>query len=81
MLKITLDDYTAIFSLTPTGIIRYLRLLKPVDRETQMTYTFTVCSVPTGTSKLPPTFDLHHLLFVCLSRWSGAGTSRTMRTF
>ncbi|XP_019747305.1 protocadherin-15 isoform X3 [Hippocampus comes] len=42
MLKITLDDYTAIFSLTPTGIIRYLRLLKPVDREKQMTYTFTM---------------------------------------
>lgn len=42
MVKITLDEYTAIFSLTPTGIIRYLKLLKPVDRETQMTYTFTV---------------------------------------
>lgn len=42
MVKITLDDYTTIFDLTPTGIIRYLRLLKPVDREKQMTYTFTV---------------------------------------
>uniref|UniRef100_A0A8C5I5Z0 Cadherin domain-containing protein n=1 Tax=Gouania willdenowi TaxID=441366 RepID=A0A8C5I5Z0_GOUWI len=36
MVRITLDDYTTIFSLTPTGIIRYLRLLKPVDREKQM---------------------------------------------
>uniref|UniRef100_A0A3P8SQD2 Protocadherin-related 15a n=1 Tax=Amphiprion percula TaxID=161767 RepID=A0A3P8SQD2_AMPPE len=44
MVKITLDDYTAIFGLTPTGIIRYLRLLKPVDREKQMVYTFTVAS-------------------------------------
>uniref|UniRef100_A0A3Q2Q5N3 Protocadherin-related 15a n=1 Tax=Fundulus heteroclitus TaxID=8078 RepID=A0A3Q2Q5N3_FUNHE len=42
MVKITLDDYTTIFSLTPTGIIRYLRILKPVDREQQMTYTFTM---------------------------------------
>ncbi|XP_008427621.1 protocadherin-15 isoform X5 [Poecilia reticulata] len=42
MVKITLDDYTTIFSLTPTGIIRYLTILKPVDREKQMTYTFTM---------------------------------------
>uniref|UniRef100_UPI0037E8FA3F protocadherin-15-like n=1 Tax=Semicossyphus pulcher TaxID=241346 RepID=UPI0037E8FA3F len=42
MVKVTLDDYTAIFSLTPTGIIRYLKLLKPVDREKQMVYTFTM---------------------------------------
>ncbi|CAG6016987.1 unnamed protein product [Menidia menidia] len=42
MLKISLDDYTTIFGLTPTGIIRYLRLLKPVDREKQMAYTFTM---------------------------------------
>ncbi|XP_043993271.1 protocadherin-15a isoform X3 [Gambusia affinis] len=42
MVKITLDDYTTIFSLTPTGIIRYLRILKPLDREIQMTYTFTM---------------------------------------
>lgn len=44
MVKITQDDYTTIFGLTPTGIIRYLRLLKPVDREKQMSYTFTVGS-------------------------------------
>ncbi|XP_037127213.1 protocadherin-15a isoform X2 [Syngnathus acus] len=42
MLKITLDDQTDVFSLTSAGIIRYLRLLKPVDREKQMTYTFTM---------------------------------------
>ncbi|XP_045926253.1 protocadherin-15-like isoform X1 [Micropterus dolomieu] len=42
MVQITLDDYTTIFALTPTGIIRYLRLLKPVDREKQMAYTFTM---------------------------------------
>uniref|UniRef100_A0A8C5I2X1 Cadherin domain-containing protein n=1 Tax=Gouania willdenowi TaxID=441366 RepID=A0A8C5I2X1_GOUWI len=42
MVRITLDDYTTIFSLTPTGIIRYLRLLKPVDREKQMAFTLTM---------------------------------------
>uniref|UniRef100_A0A7N8WPK8 Protocadherin-related 15a n=1 Tax=Mastacembelus armatus TaxID=205130 RepID=A0A7N8WPK8_9TELE len=40
MLTITLNDYTTVFGLTPTGIIRYLRLLTPVDREKQMSYTF-----------------------------------------
>ncbi|KAK5908582.1 hypothetical protein CgunFtcFv8_016625 [Champsocephalus gunnari] len=44
LLKITLDDYTTIFSLTPSGIIRYLKLIKPVDREQQMVYTFTMVS-------------------------------------
>uniref|UniRef100_A0A3P8WDW9 Protocadherin-15 n=1 Tax=Cynoglossus semilaevis TaxID=244447 RepID=A0A3P8WDW9_CYNSE len=42
MVTITLNDYTAVFTLTPSGLIRYLRLLQPVDRETQMAYTFTV---------------------------------------
>ncbi|XP_037829568.1 protocadherin-15 isoform X3 [Kryptolebias marmoratus] len=42
LVTITLNDYTLIFSLTPTGIIRYLKLLKPVDREKQMAYTFTM---------------------------------------
>ena len=42
MLKITMDDYTAVFSLTTAGIARYLKLLMPVDRERQMTYTFRV---------------------------------------
>ncbi|XP_030298236.1 protocadherin-15 isoform X6 [Sparus aurata] len=42
MVKITQDDYTTIFALTPTGIIRYLRLLKPVDREKKMAYMFTM---------------------------------------
>ncbi|KAG7216268.1 hypothetical protein INR49_021671, partial [Caranx melampygus] len=41
MVKITLND-TTVFGLTPTGIIRYLRLLKPVDREKQMVYTLTM---------------------------------------
>ncbi|XP_028278961.1 protocadherin-15-like [Parambassis ranga] len=42
MVKITQNDYTMIFGLSPTGLIRYLRLLKPVDREKQTAYTFTM---------------------------------------
>lgn len=41
-MKISLDDYATIFGVTPTGIVRYLRLVTPVDREKQMAYTFTV---------------------------------------
>ncbi|CAB1312653.1 unnamed protein product, partial [Coregonus sp. 'balchen'] len=40
LVTVTLDDFSTIFAITPTGINRYLRLLKPVDREKQMTYTF-----------------------------------------
>uniref|UniRef100_A0A8C7TS40 Protocadherin-15 n=1 Tax=Oncorhynchus mykiss TaxID=8022 RepID=A0A8C7TS40_ONCMY len=42
LVTVTLDDLSTIFDITPTGITRYLRLLKPVDREKQMTYTFTM---------------------------------------
>lgn len=42
MVKISLNNYATVFGVTPTGIIRYLRLVTPVDREKQMTYTFTV---------------------------------------
>uniref|UniRef100_A0A674CIV0 Protocadherin-related 15a n=1 Tax=Salmo trutta TaxID=8032 RepID=A0A674CIV0_SALTR len=40
LVTVTLDDLSTTFDITPTGITRYLRLLKPVDREKQMTYTF-----------------------------------------
>uniref|UniRef100_A0A673ZWA1 Protocadherin-related 15a n=1 Tax=Salmo trutta TaxID=8032 RepID=A0A673ZWA1_SALTR len=42
LVTVTLDDFSTVFAVTPTGITRYLRLLKPVDREKQMTYTFTM---------------------------------------
>jgi protocadherin-15 len=47
LVTVTLDDFSTSFAITPTGITRYLRLLKPVDREKQMTYTFTVRLIPT----------------------------------
>nr|XP_023686709.1 protocadherin-15 isoform X2 [Paramormyrops kingsleyae] len=40
MVQISLDDYTTVFSVTPSGLMRYLKLLTPVDREVQQNYTF-----------------------------------------
>uniref|UniRef100_A0A8C9V1N7 Protocadherin related 15 n=1 Tax=Scleropages formosus TaxID=113540 RepID=A0A8C9V1N7_SCLFO len=42
MLKISLNNYNTVFRITLSGIIRYLTLLAPVDREVQMSYTFTM---------------------------------------
>ncbi|XP_075997829.1 protocadherin-15-like [Genypterus blacodes] len=58
MLTITMDDYTAIFALTPTGIIRHLKLLKPVDRETQMVYTFTMVASDGVQQSVPITVNI-----------------------
>uniref|UniRef100_A0A4W4DZA9 Protocadherin-15 n=1 Tax=Electrophorus electricus TaxID=8005 RepID=A0A4W4DZA9_ELEEL len=38
----SLDNYASIFAVTPTGLARYLTLLKPVDREEQQSYGFTM---------------------------------------
>uniref|UniRef100_A0A8D3BG94 Protocadherin-15 n=1 Tax=Scophthalmus maximus TaxID=52904 RepID=A0A8D3BG94_SCOMX len=58
MVKITLNDYTTLFGLTPTGIIRYLRLLKPVDRETQMAYTFRMVASDGVQQSIPVTVNI-----------------------
>ncbi|KAF4085313.1 hypothetical protein AMELA_G00115940 [Ameiurus melas] len=42
MVRISLDNYERIFAVTPSGIARYLTLLKPVDREEQKSYSFTM---------------------------------------
>uniref|UniRef100_A0A8B9XTR1 Protocadherin-15 n=1 Tax=Bos mutus grunniens TaxID=30521 RepID=A0A8B9XTR1_BOSMU len=41
-LHLFLNDYTSVFTVTQTGITRYLTLLQPVDREEQQTYTFSI---------------------------------------
>ncbi|XP_040588004.1 protocadherin-15 isoform X5 [Mesocricetus auratus] len=41
-LHLFLNGYTSVFTVTPTGITRYLTLLQPVDREEQQTYTFLI---------------------------------------
>ncbi|CAJ1081054.1 protocadherin-15-like isoform X4 [Xyrichtys novacula] len=41
-LQLSLDSYSNIFSVSSTGIRRYLTLVQPLDRETQDSYTFTL---------------------------------------
>ncbi|XP_034425621.1 protocadherin-15b isoform X3 [Hippoglossus hippoglossus] len=41
-LQFSLDSYSNVFSVSATGIRRYLTLLQPLDRETQDFYTFTL---------------------------------------
>uniref|UniRef100_A0A7N8Y4Z0 Protocadherin-15 n=1 Tax=Mastacembelus armatus TaxID=205130 RepID=A0A7N8Y4Z0_9TELE len=41
-LQFSLDSYSDVFSVSATGIRRYLTLVQPVDRETQESYTFTL---------------------------------------
>ncbi|XP_021094788.1 protocadherin-15 isoform X2 [Heterocephalus glaber] len=41
-LHLFLNDYTSVFTVTQMGIIRYLTLLQPVDREEQQFYTFSI---------------------------------------
>uniref|UniRef100_A0A8C1LT18 Protocadherin-15 n=1 Tax=Cyprinus carpio TaxID=7962 RepID=A0A8C1LT18_CYPCA len=57
-LKITLNDYTSIFSVTSTGITRYLTLLKPVDREIQTNYTLTLVASDGVQQSRPVTVDI-----------------------
>ncbi|KAF6110592.1 protocadherin related 15 [Phyllostomus discolor] len=40
--QLFLNDYTSVFTVTPTGITRFLTLLQPVDREEQDTYIFSI---------------------------------------
>uniref|UniRef100_A0A3B4VLL0 Protocadherin-related 15b n=1 Tax=Seriola dumerili TaxID=41447 RepID=A0A3B4VLL0_SERDU len=41
-LQFSLDSYSNVFSMSATGIRRYLTLVQPLDRETQDSYTFTL---------------------------------------
>ncbi|XP_074855692.1 protocadherin-15 [Carettochelys insculpta] len=41
-LHLFLNDYSTFFTVTQTGITRYLTLLQPVDRELQQLYTFSM---------------------------------------
>ncbi|KAF5888843.1 protocadherin-15 isoform X2, partial [Clarias magur] len=42
MVQISLDNYESVFAVTPRGIARHLTILKPVDREEQKSYSFTM---------------------------------------
>lgn len=41
-LQLALDLYSDVFSVSASGIRRYLTLARPLDREAQDSYTFTV---------------------------------------
>ncbi|KAG7492674.1 hypothetical protein MATL_G00017510 [Megalops atlanticus] len=58
MVQISLDSYNAIFAVTPSGITRYLTLLKPVDREAQQTYTFTMIASDGVQESTPVTVNI-----------------------
>lgn len=53
MVRISLDNYGSIFAVTPSGLARYLTLLKPVDREEQQSYSFTIIASD-GIQESPP---------------------------
>uniref|UniRef100_A0A671GCF7 Protocadherin-15 n=1 Tax=Rhinolophus ferrumequinum TaxID=59479 RepID=A0A671GCF7_RHIFE len=54
-LYLYLNDYASVFTVTPTGITRYLTLLQPVDREEQQTYIFTITAFD-GVQESEPVF-------------------------
>ncbi|KAM5140959.1 protocadherin-15 [Mantella aurantiaca] len=52
-LYLYLTDYSAVFAVTSSGIIRHLTLLQPVDRERQQIYKFSVVASD-GTQESTP---------------------------
>ncbi|XP_060097225.1 protocadherin-15 isoform X2 [Heteronotia binoei] len=52
-LHLFLNDYNTFFTVTQTGITRYLTLLQPVDRELQQLYTFSM-TASDGVQESPP---------------------------
>ncbi|NXA43465.1 PCD15 protein, partial [Eudromia elegans] len=57
-LQLFLNDYTAFFTVTQTGVTRYLTLLQPVDRETQQLYTFSMTASDGVQESAPVTVNI-----------------------
>ncbi|NWZ92080.1 PCD15 protein, partial [Nesospiza acunhae] len=57
-LHLFLNDYTTIFTVTPSGITRYLTLLQPVDREVQQLYTFSMTASDGVQESVPVTVNI-----------------------
>ncbi|XP_041426789.1 protocadherin-15 isoform X2 [Xenopus laevis] len=57
-LYLYLNAFQTVFSVTPTGITRYLTLLQPVDRETQQTYQFSMIASDGTQESLPVTVNI-----------------------
>uniref|UniRef100_A0A8C2D6E3 Protocadherin-15 n=1 Tax=Cyprinus carpio TaxID=7962 RepID=A0A8C2D6E3_CYPCA len=58
MVHISLDNYNSIFAVTPSGIARYLTLLRPVDHEEQPSYVFTMTASDGVQESSPVTVDI-----------------------
>ncbi|NWS31998.1 PCD15 protein, partial [Polioptila caerulea] len=57
-LHLFLNDYTTFFTVTQTGITRYLTLLQPVDREVQQLYTFSMTASDGVQESVPVTVSI-----------------------
>ncbi|KAM4636927.1 protocadherin-15 [Discoglossus pictus] len=53
-----LNDYSTIFTVTQSGITRYLTLLQPVDREKQQIYTFSMIASDGTQESAPVTVNI-----------------------
>ncbi|RXM36363.1 Protocadherin-15 [Acipenser ruthenus] len=58
MVRISLNDYNTVFTVTQSGIVRYLTLLQPVDRERQQTYTLTMIASDGVQESTPVTVNI-----------------------
>ncbi|XP_038592050.1 protocadherin-15-like isoform X1 [Micropterus salmoides] len=57
-LQLSLDTYHDVFSVSATGIRRYLTLVQPLDRETQDSYTFTLSASDGVQHSIPVTVTI-----------------------
>ncbi|XP_069651998.1 protocadherin-15 isoform X3 [Haliaeetus albicilla] len=57
-LHLFLNDYNTFFTVTQSGITRYLTLLQPVDREIQQLYTFSMTASDGVQESVPVTVNI-----------------------
>ncbi|XP_032358281.1 protocadherin-15 isoform X2 [Etheostoma spectabile] len=57
-LQFSLDSYSNVFSVSATGIRRYLTLVQPLDRETQDSYAFTLLASDGVQQSIPVTVTI-----------------------
>ncbi|TDG98030.1 hypothetical protein EPR50_G00213960 [Perca flavescens] len=57
-LQFSSDSYSNVFSVSATGIRRYLTLVQPLDRETQDSYTFTLLASDGVQQSIPVTVTI-----------------------
>eukprot|EP00075_Anas_platyrhynchos_P026465 XP_027315718.1 protocadherin-15 isoform X3 [Anas platyrhynchos] len=57
-LHLFLNDYNTFFTVTQSGITRYLTLLQPVDREAQQIYTFSMTASDGVQESAPVTVNI-----------------------